>query len=308
MINCKICNKSFKSEKGLHCHLKQHGITMAEYYTKYYPRENKLTGEPLPFKNKADYFSKDFSTRAQLIKWCSQSDQEEVGDYILELLKSRVSSKSLKRGPSHIELRISDLPPIDSYKKAFGSYTSACNAAGVEPLFSSKLPEGFKEVDVSGLKIFIDTREQKPLSFDLSESMKLDFGDYTAAGKDYSYTYVDRKSAGDFIGTLGVNNLERFRNELSRARDLDCYLFVVVESSLDKIYKHNRWGPHSSNLKFIYHNMRVLNHEFADSCQFVFAGSRSGSEYLIPRILKLGKALWSVDLQYYIDCHELGNR
>ena len=186
MTECKICDKRFGSDKGLHCHLKQHGTTMAEYYTSYYPRKNKLTGDPLPFKNKVDYFAKDFSTRAQLIKWCQSSEASEVKPYILKLLKERVSSKSLTRGPSHLELRLSDLPCIDSYVKTFGSYTFACRAAGVEPLFGSRLPEGFESLDVTGLKIFIDTREQKPLSFDLCESMKLDFGDYTAAGEDYS--------------------------------------------------------------------------------------------------------------------------
>ena len=117
--------------------------------------------------------------------------------------------------------------------------------------------------------------------------MKLDFGDYTAAGSDYDYTYIDRKSAGDFIGTLSVNNLDRFRRELERARDMDCYLFIITESSINEIYKKNRWGPHSTNLKFIYHNMRVLAHDFADTCQFVFSGSREASELIIPKILKL---------------------
>jgi hypothetical protein len=281
---------------------------MAEYYTEYFPRENKLTGEPLPFKNKADYFSKDFSSRAQLIKWCRQANEEELKRYILKLLKERVASKKIKRGPSHLELKISGLPDIDSYVRAFGSYTSACKSVGVEPLFGSRLPKNFEEEGFEEIKIFTDTREQKPLNFLNSECMKLDFGDYTAAGENYSYTYVDRKSASDFIGTLSLGNLERFKREVARARDMDCYLFIVVESDLDKIYKYNRWGPHSSNLKFIYHNMRVIMHEFADSCQFVFTGSREGSEFFIPKILKYGMDLWGVDLQYYIDCHELGNR
>lgn len=306
MIDCKICEKTFSSEKGLHCHLKQHQTTMAEYYTSYHPRINKLTGGALPFKNKEDYFSQDFSTREQLVEWCESAGAEEVKPYILSLLKKRISSRSLARGPSHIELNLSNLPSVDSYVKMFGSYTNACSEAGVRPLFSSRLPKGFTESDPSGLKIFIDTREQQPLSFDSCESMKLDFGDYTAAGKDYSYTYVDRKSPGDFIGTLSLNNLERFRNELTRSRDMDCYLFVVTESDVSQIHKHNRRGAHSSNLKFIYHNMRVLAHEFADSCQFIFTGSRRGSEFLIPYILKWGKDLWSVDLQYYIDRNELG--
>ena len=308
MITCKICDKAFNTERGLHGHLKQHCTTMAEYYTEYFPRKNKLTGEPLPFKNKVDYFSKDFSSRSQLIKWCSLASKEDLKGYILGLLEKRVASKKLKRGPSHLELKISELPDVDSYVRAFGSYTEACNKVGVEPLFGSRLPKNFNDSEAEKIKIFTDTREQKPLGFLNSESMKLDFGDYTAAGENYSYTYVDRKSASDFIGTLSLGNLERFKREVARARDMDCYLFIVVESDINKIYKYNRWGPHSSNLKFIYHNMRVIMHEFADSCQFVFAGSREGSEFLIPRILKCGMDLWGVDLQYYIDCHELGNR
>tara|TARA_Y100000590_G_scaffold143436_1_gene164669 strand:+ start:38468 stop:39403 length:936 start_codon:yes stop_codon:yes gene_type:complete len=307
MINCKICDKGFTSEKGLHCHLKQHGTNMAEYYTKYFPKLNKLTGEPLPFKNKKDYFRKDFDSRAQLIKWCKSHEKKEVGEYILKLLRERISDKKLVRGPSHVELRLAELPDVDTYVDHFGSYTQACQKAGVEPLFSKRLPCEFRDVDLDDIKIFIDTREQKPLTFRNSDVMKLDFGDYTAAGSDYDYTYIDRKSAGDFIGTLSVNNLDRFRRELERARDMDCYLFIITESSINEIYKKNRWGPHSTNLKFIYHNMRVLAHDFADTCQFVFSGSREASELIIPKILKLGEALWGVDLQYYIDKNELGN-
>jgi len=281
---------------------------MPEYYTKHYPRLNKLTGEPLPFKNKSDYFSKDFSTRAQLLKWCNLPEAKGVPEYILGLLKQRIESRSLTRGPSHLELKICELPDLDCYISHFGSYTSACNKLGVPPLFGRRIPDDFFDQPISGIRIFIDTREQKPLKFELSEPVKLDFGDYTAAGKDYSYTYVDRKSTNDFIGTLSLKNIDRFRAELQRARDLDSYVFIVTESDLSKIYKYNRWGPHSSNLKFIYHNMRLISHEFADTCQFVFTGSRENSEDIIPRILKSGKALWSVDLQYYIDRYDMDSR
>ena len=47
--------------------------------------------------------------------------------------------------------------------------------------------------------------------------------------------------------------------------------------------------------------MRVLNHQFSGNCQFIFTGSREKSEEFIPKLLKLGKKLWNVDLQYYID-------
>ncbi|MGI9357850.1 MAG: hypothetical protein ACR2ON_00435 [Paracoccaceae bacterium] len=311
---CKECGKEFESERALHCHIKVHQMTLADYYVKFYQRKNKLTGELLPFKNKDEYFSKDFSNRSQLIKWCERGG-EDVAGYILKLLKERIDSKNLKRGPGHIELKVQSLPPLDSYLDIFQSYTKACAECGVEPLFGSRIPpEFFENIDMSDMKIFIDTREQQPLSFTNSESMKLDFGDYTAAGEYYDYTYVDRKSANDLIGTLSLGNLDRFKREVSRAKELGSYLFVVIESDMSRLEaymraaKNNKFGPHKTNLKFIYHNMREIMHEFADSCQFVFSGSRENSEKIIEKILFFGRKLWNVDLQYYIDKNELGRR
>ncbi len=309
---CKECGKEFDSERALHCHIKVHQMTLADYYVKFFQRRNKLTGDLLPFKNKADYFSKDFSNRSQLIKWCNEGG-EEVSEYVLDLLRNRIDSKDLKRGPGHIELKVQSLPTLDVYLENFGSYTAACELCGVKPLFGNRIPpEFFEDIDMSDMKVFIDTREQQPLSFGNSENMKLDFGDYTAGGEYYDYTYVDRKSANDLIGTLSLGNLDRFKREVARARDLGSYLFVVIESDMSRLEaymraaKNNRFGPHKTNLKFIYHNMREVMHEFADSCQFVFTGSRENSESIIEKILFFGRKLWGVDLQYYIDKHGLG--
>ena len=308
-LECKECGKAFDSERALHCHIKAHQLTLAEYYVKHFGRKNKLTGELLPFKNKQDYFEKDFYNRTQLIKWCSENkDQEEVKEYIKNLLIKRINSKSLKRGPSHIELKINSLPSIDCYMNSFGSYTAACEACGVEPLFGTRLPpEFFENIDFTDMKIFIDTREQQPLVFKNQANMKLDFGDYTASGEYYDYTYVDRKSGNDFIGTLSLGNLNRFKRELQRAKDLNSYVYVVVESSLQKLEaymraaKNKKFGPHKTNIKFIYHNMREIAHDFSDCCQFVFTGSRESSQDIIQRILFFGKKIWNVDLQYYLD-------
>lgn len=301
-FKCKICSQEFDTEKGLHIHLKKHKIDLATYYTTYYPRLNLLTKEPLPFKNKKDYFSKDFTTIRQLIKWCEKEDKVKVKEYIIKKLKARIQDKKLKRAPNHLEIKISKLPPIDIYKKIFGSYGKACKSLNIEPLYGSGIDPVFldKHFDCSDLKILIDTREQKPLKFKISESLKLDFGDYTVGGEDYNYTYIDRKSEQDFKGTLS-GGFERFKRELDRVKEFDSYLFIVVESDLKKLYKNNLFGPHKSNLEFVYHNMRLLTHEYANYCQFVFTGSRKQSEYIIPRILKMGKKLWNVDLQYYLD-------
>tara|TARA_B110000495_G_scaffold113285_1_gene98018 strand:+ start:4469 stop:5419 length:951 start_codon:yes stop_codon:yes gene_type:complete len=311
---CKECKKSFDSERALHCHIKVHSMTLAEYYVKFFQRKNKLTGDLLPFKNKQDYFTKDFSNRTQLIKWCGESGVE-VKDYILKMLSDRITSKSLVRGPGHVELKFQSMPDLDSYMKYFDSYTEACRLCGVTPLFGKRIPpEFFEEIDMQDMKIFIDTREQQPLTFGNSEKMKLDFGDYTSAGEYYDYTYVDRKSANDLIGTLSLGNLDRFKREISRARDLGSYLFIVIDSDMPHLEaymraaKSNKFGPHRTNLKFIYHNMREIMHEFADSCQFVFSGSRENSERIIEKILFFGRKLWNVDVQYYIEKHGLGTR
>jgi len=303
---CKVCKDEFSSEKGLHLHLKKHKMDLATYYTTYYPRSNLSTGDPLPFKNKEDYFNKDFSSRTQLIKWCMKEEEKKVKPYVLDKLKNRINLKKLSKAPNHLELRIAGLPDIDSYKHLFGSYSKACRLVGVDPLFHQRVSKDFFEdsAKFEHLKIFIDSREQQPLSFKNSELLKLDFGDYTVGGDDYSYTYIDRKSEQDFKGTLS-GGVERFRRELERVKEFDSYLFIVIEGDISSIYKHNRWGPHKSNLSFVYHNMRVLTHEFNGHCQFVFSGSRENSEKLIPKILKLGKKLWHSDLQYYIDKNDL---
>lgn len=308
---CKECGKPFDSERALHCHLKEHGMYMADYYVKHFARKSLLTGELLPFKDKKSYFENDFADYGELKKWCVSAKPEEVKEYALESLKKRVESRSLSRGPGHLELNINRMPDLDVYIKSFGSYSEACSLSGVRPLFFKRMPKDFFNCDASGMKIFVDTREQKPLSFPQSTTMALDAGDYTAAGDFYDRTYIDRKSPSDFISTLSLSNLDRFKRELERIREMDSYLFIVTECSLSYLEKYIRaaktkkFGPSKTNLKFIYHNMRELFHEFEDRCQFIFTGSRENSELIIPRILFFGSILWNVDLQYYLEKNEL---
>ena len=308
LISCKKCGKTFKNEGSLHKHLKMHDMTVAEYYTTYYPRTNKLTKELLPFRNKSEYFNTDFSTRSQMIKWCYlNKGKQEVKDYILKQLSIRVKDKQLKYAPNHLEIEINNLPPIDVYKDNFGGYGQACKELGLKLIYDSGIKQNIFESkpEIEEIQIYIDTREQKPLSFKNSKNHKLDFGDYTIGGSDYTYTYVDRKSESDFKGTLGVG-FNRFRNELERARKFNAYLYIVIENSIEKIIKNNQYLKYksfkgSSNLSYIWHNMRLLTHEFKGHCQFVFSGSREKSEILIPNLLYYGKSLWNVDIQYFLD-------
>lgn len=311
-IVCAECGKEFKSDSALHKHIKMHNLTVPEYYTKHYPRRNALTQELLPFKNKFDYFNKDFSTRAQMIKWCKESNEKElVKEYILKQLRLRVEKHELKYAPNHLEIEINKLPPIDVYKDNFGGYGQACKELGLEPIYNKGINKNLLKEDsnIKEVEIHIDTREQKPLFFKNSRSNKLDFGDYTMGGSNYSYTYVDRKSESDFKGTMGVG-FKRFTNELQRAKDFNAYLYVVIEKSLPQIIKNNAYLKKykmkgASNMDYILHNMRVLTHQFKGHCQFVFTDSRQSSELLIPNLLYYGKELWNVDIQYLLDHYDL---
>ncbi|MGA0317668.1 MAG: ERCC4 domain-containing protein [Flavobacteriaceae bacterium] len=296
-FKCQECEKEFESLRGLHTHIKKHGVMLGDYYVRNYRRKNKLTGELLPFKNYKDYFRKDFSQPGQLEEWCNRSSKEEVEDYIEKLLADRIKYKNIDYGPTHLELISSDMPSIDIYKKYFGSYTEVCKRCGVEPLFSKNLPKDFFD-DYSKVKILIDTREQKPLYFKNSEKYKLDVGDYSVEADNYDYTTVDRKSFGDFCGTV-TSGYARFCKELDRCRSLGVYMFVVVEVPFNQMEDYNKNSYKKYKLGYVYHNMREIQKEYKDCCQFVFSGSRSNSIKLIPKLLVLGQKLWQTDVEYF---------
>ena len=203
IFRCAECKKEFEGRSSLHRHLKQHGLSLAEYYTLHYPRQNKLSGEPLPFKKFEEYFERDFSTKQQLRKWCKSAPSSEVGEYILSLMQKRQLKKERPYAPFHLETKSCFLPDIDTYKKIFGSYNEAAKKVGLRPLYYRKLPKGFfAQALPEDLTIAVDTREQKPLSFDCHQEMlKLEVGDYVATGEQYSYTYVDRKAGSDLHST-----------------------------------------------------------------------------------------------------------
>lgn len=285
-------------------------MLLGDYYVKHFQRKNKLTGELLPFKNYDDYFEKDFSQPKQLQEWCEKASFMDVKEYIIELMDRRIKAKNLNSGLSSLELWTAGLPDIDIYKKYFGSYTDACKKCLIEPMFNGKLPKEFWD-DYSNIKILIDTREQKPLWFKKSEILKLDIGDYAVSGDKYNYTYVDRKSFNDFCGTVTCW-YNRFVKELDRCRSLGCYLFVVIEAPLHRMDEYNKNSYKKFNLNYVFHNMRQLQRDYNDCCQFIFSGSRGLSAELIPKLLVLGKSLWKTDMQYFwskkIEKYGLDNR
>jgi len=271
---CKICHKSYKNKRGLHLHVsRMHDLSVPEYYVQVYQRKDKYTGELLEFKDTVDYFARDFSSLENFIAWSENAPEDKVRETMLNQLKARIEGKKLPYAPSHLELTLNKLPSIDLFKRFFGSYSKACSEINIEPLYDKAIPSGFfkREKELDDVKILIDTRERKPLSFNKSASLKLDFGDYAVGSPHYNYTYVDRKDEGDFRSTM-TTGFDRFVRELKRAEEFDAFLFIVVEGSIESIIKNNIVNPTQSNLPFIWHNMRQLSHDFPRRCQFIFTG------------------------------------
>ena len=210
-FNCLECEQEFDSERSLHAHIKKHEIYLHDYFVKHFSRRNLLTNELLPFKNKESYFEYDFDNINQLYQWCSVGNQQTVKNYILDKLATRVKNRNLSFAPNEVELYTSMLPSIAIYKKFYRSYTFACQEIGAAPMFNAKIPDAFwKDDSIKELTILTDTREQEPLFFNNQIVRKLDVGDY-AIQDHFDYTFVDRKSEGDFKSTLSKDNFLRFK-------------------------------------------------------------------------------------------------
>lgn len=92
-------------------------------------------------------------------------------------------------------------------------------------------------------KLIIDNREQLPLEFrpgvfDFIDTQYMPFADYwlEVDGKEVPLM-MERKSLGDLYGTLFSENYERFKRELQRAKDMDCHLMLLIEGSIEDVWK-----------------------------------------------------------------------
>ena len=161
---CKVCDKTFATERSLHAHLKAHKLRLAEYYQTYYPRYDKHDGSIIKFKNKDYYFENDFNSRQNLRLWLKGQSKPEAKEYCRELLISRKEKKDLIFAPTQVELRTLMMPPVQVYNSFFDDYYKLCEEVGLISRY--KKPEDKISVkNQSSSKIYVDTREQKPLDF-----------------------------------------------------------------------------------------------------------------------------------------------
>jgi len=300
LYKCKECGEEFDTDRGLHAHLKKHKITTQEYYEKHFPRFDLHTHKPIIFKTVKQYMSSDFNSVSNFRRWCHHGNQAEVQQYLVDKMKNKIVEKGLASVMGEVHLRSYGWPSVSDIQRIFKSYSDFCQRVGYPQQYSYGLTQKFYK-DYTNVEILVDTREQKPLNFiNPTKMLKLDCGDYTVGGDNFSNTFVDRKSAADFIGTMS-RDLERFKREVERCASVGGYLFVVVDATMDGVARELAFSRSQANIHHIWHNMREILNEYGSDCQFVFSGGRTNSALLVPKILMCGKDLWRTDIQFHLN-------
>jgi len=317
-VICKIDGEAFDSDKEFHKHLRKHKMRMAEYYQTYYPQYDLYTTDIIKFKNKEQYLSADFNSKTNLRLWLKNQSEEKRKEYCQNVLADRKEKKELVYSPTQVELRSIMSPPIQYYDEIFGwnGYYKLCSELGFKNKHSNfgEIVSG-AEYNKPEYKIFIDTREQKPLKFNRGVEVRtLKFGDYAFSSKTASCNcYIERKSLSDLIGTLS-GGYERLIKEIKRTQEDDAYLVVLVESKFsnamyfnhriksyngEKVFKKVKATP-----EFIFHRIRSLIQKYP-YIQLLFVNGRKESARVVDRIFTCGCAWKRVDLQLAYDLGKL---
>lgn len=305
---CKECGKSFSSERSLHSHFKVHGLRVVSYYQKHFPRYDLYDGKIIKFKTKEDYFNREFNTRTNQRKWLESQKPEESRKYLTGLIKKRIEEKNITVAPCQVELRTLMAPSIIFYEKFFKDYYELCSSLGLEKRYiqpkQTIVAKTYK--NRKDLKVYVDTREQLPLKFNIpSENRALKFGDYALNDKSLTCNcYVERKTLADFISTISVMNYDRFCREIERAKEDDAQLIVLVEESLSNALSFP-FLPHISKKikatpEYIFHKVRGLIQKY-DHVQFLFVDGRKEAVRVIEKIFFSECMHKKIDLQLAYD-------
>lgn len=287
-------------------------MRVVEYYQSQYPRHDKFDNSIIKFKSKEQYFSSDFNTRTNLKNWIKSAPREEAQKYCRNLLIERKKKKNLEYAPTQVELRTLLIPPIQCYNELFGDYYELCTELGFKTNYFNydKIIAG-SEIKGSSNKIYIDTREKKPLNFKgvETEVRTLKFGDYAFSDEDMSCKcYIERKSTSDFIGTLS-GGYDRFCREIERAEQANAGFVILVEETLSnclgfnylpQVYKKGT----KVTPEYLFHNVRKLGQTYP-FIQFLFVKGMVKASETIQKIFTSGCAFKSVDLQLAYDTKKL---
>jgi hypothetical protein len=305
-VICKVDGKQFKDDKALHMALKGYGLNKVKYYQKYFERRDLLTNELINFKTKEQYLNSDFNDKNNMKKWLKAQAPEKAQEYCKELLIKRKEVKNLTYSPTQVELRTIMAPSIIFYNTIFKDYYDICSSIGLENKFihPNLIGDHFKNKLTNKDTIYVDTREQSWLKFDIPFEIKtLGFGDY-ACSNDNCGCFIERKSLSDFISTLSVKNFDRFKNEIEKAKKNNSYIIVMVEEKLTSALSF-QYLPHISKKikatpEYIFHNVRELLQTY-DNLQFLFVDGRGEMTRIIESIFASNCFYKKIDLQLAYD-------
>lgn len=313
-FTCVIDQSDHPTIEALHKHLRKLKVKQEDYYTKFAPRRDRYTGEPIPFRLPvADYLRREFKDRVTLKRFLKDRP-EEGREWTLNWFEQRVREKGLTRAPSQVELRSipSPAPDIRYFDFAFdGGYAATCDWLQLPGCRIEKMPE---YAPPPGL-VVIDTREQKPLPLDVPFTRgTLRSADYGLSAEYDQEIYVERKSLNDLCGTLsdretriGDSNLARFSRELERITEIGAYVVMVIEAPLDQClafnhipYLKRQMSKVRITPEHVFHNLRDLLQQY--SCfQAVFVADRNEAAKAVQWILGAGPIVKNVDLQLQYD-------
>jgi len=305
-VICKVDGKQFKDDKALHMALKGYGLNKVKYYQKYFERRDLLTNELINFKTKEQYLNSDFNDKNNMKKWLKAQAPEKAQEYCKELLIKRKEVKNLTYSPTQVELRTIMAPSIIFYNTIFKDYYDICSSIGLENKFihPNLVGDHFKNKLTNKDTIYVDTREQSWLKFDIPFEIKtLGFGDY-ACSNDNCGCFIERKSLSDFISTLSIKNFDRFKNEIEKAKKNNSYIIVMVEEKLTSALSF-QYLPHISKKikatpEYIFHNVRELLQTY-DNLQFLFVDGRGEMTRIIESIFASNCFYKKIDLQLAYD-------
>ncbi len=318
MITCLIDGSTHESLDALNAYVwGTHHVGKESYYRTYLPRVDRLTGEPIPFKDAEQYLSADFANKVNLRKWLTAQPREVGLAWAKEWLVRRKATKGLVYAPSQAELRTLCCPTMPYYESVAadeGGYYGVTSALGFKSRFvKSRLEYRTLPADVSAIQ---DTREDKPVALTLPTTVAtLNVGDYALAPPYDLGIRIERKSLVDLCGTLSGrtqtrkgktkttewSNLERFDRELARARDASLYVVMMVEEPLNHVYAIRNL-PHTRRVKaspeYLLHNLRDLLARYPLTLQVLFVDGRTEMAVKMVRVLQLGAQVRTIDLQF----------
>lgn len=313
-IICLADQTEHRDVKSLHAHLRHFHIKQADYYVQFFPRRCLGTGQPIPFRDRDQYFSQDFVDKNAIKKFI-KNNPNEGREWAIGWLRKRKEEKQLVYAPSQVELRSLSCPSMPYYDSV-GGYYEICRELGFKDRYASYTEQTIVKAGYWDDKCIVcDTREQKPLGFTVKTVREtLNVGDYALAAPHDKGVRIERKSLADAVGSLNCRKItrkkgedssfERLDRELARATENGQYVVMVVESPITQALSFSylpqlKWTKVSE--AHVFKNLRDLLTKYPLSFQAVFADGRVDAAQKVLKIFEMGDQVRRVDLQNAVE-------